>query len=192
MKNYFLPNKPTEAWIREWMKDGPSLQLAKQVEKTWDWSQSQFITPHTGKTEKEMLEFRFGGKFSTDETDQWLLDTTRNLFGKSEHLFIVEDWRKGKTDKILKNLENSPPYRFIDDEFYYIFPVNKELTDREFRIIFSNTLPSFHAFIVDGENMNFETETDLIDTLSRKVLAIICGSYDGESYIFCHKQGFNQ
>lgn len=188
MKNlHLIPSGFAQKWLRESLKLGPSLRLSKIIEEKWDWRSSLFaVYAPSGLSRQQLLEFDAGGKVSSLESDQWLMDSTKINYPKG-YFYIVENWRARPNSKYLK-MDNMP-YFVVGDEVYFKFDL-KNCQKKEFGKIFTNTVPTFHAYLVK-DVADIEVGDCLGEDVLLRIVAnvemIICGVYDGESYMVVKK-----
>lgn len=183
-REYQLPNEATVQWLLDSLGKGPSLSLAKLVAATHELSGFAFKTyAKSGLAESELVAFSEGGKAVGAEADEWLLDTLTTALKFSDFAVLVEDWR-GPSREFLSEMHL--PAMHFGDEVYFLVRSGDPRKIEHWRRIFSNTSPTFHAFLFKdvahltaGEEL---THADLV-TCSRHVRMIIAGAYDGESYV---------
>lgn len=114
--------------------------------------------------------------------DQWLLEhLSATEQGAS---LIVEDWRATPTSPFL--VGDAMPTLFHGAEVYYMLNANAIRSHPLWRKILSNTVPSFHAFVLRTANQTqagSDAETPSLELLASAVRMVICGAYDGEGYV---------
>jgi hypothetical protein len=167
------------------LRDGPSLALARRVAEELDWSRLTFMTfAGHGLADAELLDFRNGGKVSSEIADNWLMDWLSTSLVMDDAVLIAEDWRASRTSPFL--VDKGMPAFFHGDEVYYLLREQDPRDYAHWRQIFSNAVPAFHAFVISGNvglRVGSDVPADLIQEFAGKVRAVICGAYDGEGYV---------
>lgn len=185
MIEYNLPVTTTGQWITDSLRRGPSLSLAKLIASAADWNRFSFKTfANEGLSETDLIGFSTGNKASAQCVDEWLMDLLSTSPLTVRGLFVVEDWRATPGSQFLKDM--SLPAMFVGAEVYFVLRERDPRRINNWRRIFSNTVPTFHAFLVDdnpgvmpGMRMSIEELTDM----ARRMRMIVCGAYDGESFV---------
>lgn len=184
-RQYELAPTIAAPWVLESLSRGPSLSLAKAVARTVNLSSlSYFTLAASNLTAQELGAFEVGGKSDSRAADRWLrasLETV--LVPRLPDVFtVVEDWRAQRGDPFLKEF----PVTYLNQEVYYVLSGLEQLSPDVQKRVFSNTVPSFHAFVIACEaksaaNSDFTAEA--IERYASGLVAIVCGIYDGESYL---------
>jgi hypothetical protein len=185
MKEYLLPQHPVTDWIRDGMRLGPSLALARHLESTLDWTQFAFRTvAFEDLTPSQLSNFTSGNRADSDQANNWVFDTLVRSSLSAGSMYLVEDWRASRSSNFIRQM--SLPAIFCGDEVYYAVRERDPRHRDHWRRIFSNTVPTFYAFLVAddprlavGESISFDALRDS----ARDLRALISGAFDGESYI---------
>jgi hypothetical protein len=171
--------------MRHSLREGPSLSLAKQVANRVDWTDWRFETyANTGLPEVELVDFSSGGKVSGSVTDQWLLRRLAAYGASADATLIAEDWRADPDDLFLTS--RGMPTFFYGNEVYYALKVDAIEDQPQWRLVLSNTVPTFHAFILRGDHrpeIGSRITAASILEMVQSVRGVICGAYDGEGYV---------
>jgi hypothetical protein len=180
---YKLPNAQTARWLRESLTKGPSLTLSQIVATRTDLDQLSFVTFGRDQlSEGDLLEFEFGGK--AERADDWLMDRLRASTLWAGGMLIVEDWMASPEAKFIN--ENNLPAAYLDQEVYYVVRDRDPRSLPHWKRIFTNAVPTFHAFVVkDDAHLVAGTSMtrEHLKELAGHLRSIICGAYDGESYV---------
>jgi hypothetical protein len=187
---YNLPAATTGQWLTDSLRRGPSLSLAKLIANTSDWSGFSFKTAaNEGLSETDLLGFSAGNKASGQRADDWLMNLLATSALTLQGLFVVEDWRATPRSQFLADM--SLPAIFVGEEVYFVLRERDPRRIDNWRRIFSNTVPTFHAFLVDDDPRVMTgtsiSATELAD-MARRLRMIICGAYDGESFVVGTKE----
>jgi hypothetical protein len=184
---YKLPVGPTAHWLEESLRLGPSLTLARLIANS-DLERFSFLTfGKEGLSETDLLQFEEGNK--AQEADRWLMDILKNSPMVSDGMLLVEDWMANPQSNFIR--EKKLPAIVLDDEVYYVLRERDLRKVPHWKRIFTNAVPSFHAFLLKDdarfvEGMSLSRE--LLQECARHLRMIICGAYDGESYVLAIKQ----
>ena len=182
---YNLAREPAARWVQSSLREGPSLTFAKRVAETAEWGTAVFKTyANDGLSSKELTDFSIGGKVAGLLADRWIMDVLAGSSMTENGLFLVEDWRATPRSEFLGKM--SLPTFFVGEEVYYIVRERDLRGVPHWRRIFSNTVPAFHAFLLDDDPRFKAGGTgtgDLLRETASRVRAVISGAYDGEGYI---------
>jgi hypothetical protein len=182
---YALPTTSTGQWVAESMRLGPSLSLAKRLAGSEDWSRFSFKTfARAGLSDAELVEFAVGNKASSSDADEWLMELLCASPLTVNGMFLVEDWRPSPDSPFLVKMKL--PTLFVADEVYFLLRERDPRQVENWRRIFSNTVPTFHAFVFADDPRAIagaSISTTVLDEIATHLRMIICGAYDGESYV---------
>jgi len=182
MTEYELPSIETARALKASLRDGPSSSLARLVASE-NLDRFLFQTfARANLSRSELLNFSEGGK--AEGADDWLMDLLVESPLTANAVFLVEDWRATPESPFLK--EMNLPTVICEGEVYYVVREHDPRRIPHWRRIFSNTVPTFHAFLADDDPRLVPGATvplDLLKSFARHLRMIIWGAYDGESYI---------
>jgi hypothetical protein len=185
MIEYNLQSIPTIDWLRDSLRKGPSLSLAKLVEQCQDLSKFVFRTDaREGLSSSELEEFSTGGKAISIVADDWLMELISTSQRTNDGAFIVEDWRAKPDSEFITIM--SLPAIYFKNEVYYLIQKKDLRNIKNLRRIFSNTVPTFLAFHIDASVdliKGMVMTEEVLRTAAAKTQMIISGAYDGESYV---------
>lgn len=183
-KSYIIQPAHAKKWVKDSLSLTPSLMLSKIIEERWPWESSIFIVRAQENTPyHKLIQFDFGNKLESEDENKWLLKFTKENFG-GEYIFIVENWLATPSSSYLK--EDDLPYFTVKDDVYFLLDSSPKKIIKP-SIILTNSTPSFHAYLLRkginikiGESFN---NYGVLQELSEGVEMIVCGVYDGESYM---------
>lgn len=185
MTTYELDSNITAQWVRDSLHHGPSLSLSKLVDKIFSWDKVIFKTFANGGLDSEQLyNFSSGGKVESDSADDWIMDVVIKPSLAEGYLCVIEDWRAKRGSPFIK--EMNLPALFMNDEVYYLYQRNDPRLTLHWQRAFSNSTPSFHAFLLPndiGIKIGMNIDFAILHQAANKVKKIVCGAYDGEGYI---------
>lgn len=185
MTEYTLPVSSTAPWLRDSLRRGPSLSLARLVENIESLDDFSFKTfAREGLSETELANFATGDKVSSHLADDWLMDLVASSPLTLNGIFLVEDWQATPDHQFLKEMQL--PTLFVGREVYYVLRERDPRRVPHWQRIFSNTVPSFHAFLIEDDARlisGITVSPDLLREIAARLRMIICGAYDGESYV---------
>jgi len=187
-KQHQLSTQEATLWMRDSLGSGPSLTLAKLVCRAFPWDECTCWTVADASIAQEKLsDFLQGGKVSGQVADQWLLAWLATVAGScGEATLVAEDWRADRNSEFLAT--DRLPAFFYGIEVYYCLPCSDVAIFPRTKVILSNTVPSFHAFVARGDldllrANSLEWSAETIQKVAEDVAAIICGAYDGEGFV---------
>jgi hypothetical protein len=183
MTEYQLPVAPTALWLRDSLRLGPSLSLAKLIADAEDLGHFSFKTfARQGMSERELTDFETGNK--AEAADDLIMDLLAHSPLTLDGMLLVEDWRATPESQFLK--EMNLPTIVVGREVYFIVRQRDPRRIAHWQRIFSNTVPTFHAFLMDDDPRLVPGTTvslELLREVARRLRMIVCGAYDGESYV---------
>lgn len=189
MTEYRLPAAATASWLRDSLRLGPSLSLAKVVSEAEDLNRFSFKTfGRQGLSEEDLIDFGTGNK--AESADDWLMNLLTHSPLTLNGILLVEDWRAAPQSQFLK--EMNLPTITVGAEVYFIVRERDPRRIANWQRIFSNTVPTFHAFLVAGDPRLIPGTSASLEVLreaAHQLRMIICGAYDGESYVVATRQG---
>jgi hypothetical protein len=183
---YDLRQRRALDWVRESLTDGLALGVSKSVAKSVNLDKARLrVFANEGLSEQALLEFAYGGKAAGEpRPDNWLKDCLNRLRSPGDGLFLFEDWRARPTDKVI--LEQKLPVVTSGQDVYYVLPNCDPHQVANWQRLCSNTVPLFHAFVVNMPSADIRAEySTWPDQIASNVTHIILGVYDGESYLIC-------
>lgn len=186
---YQLPKFPTAQWVIESLREGPSLTLSQIAAERLDVDQFSFVTfAQENVSQRDLLEFQYGGK--AEKADDWLMERLKkNSALGTGQMVVVEDWMATPQSNFIR--ERGLPAVFFGEEVYYVVRNHDPRTFPHWKRIFTNAVPSFHAFLVNDDAALIEGSTidhEHLNELGQSLRMIICGAYDGESYVIAEKK----
>lgn len=168
------------AWAVDSLSNGPSLALSRLVANTFDWNAaSARVFADESIPDERLYSFANGG-VATDhsQVDAWLKRLLASKLSRAESVCLVEDWTVKPSAEFLT--AERYPFLALAGEVYYHIGAD-ELSNPHWGRIWSNTPAGFHAFVLRGPLDLKATRLDL-SAIVRRVVSVIVGVYDGESY----------
>ena len=185
MTQHELPTAATADWMYESLSKGPSLSLAKTVARTVPLYDYSFVTfASKAVSSDELIDFSAGGKADAVSADDWLFSLLLRMATASPIVLLVEDWRATRGDEFLATRKF--PAIYFGSETYYLLRLEQRPFHSQHARIFSNTVPTFHAFAVEEDArllVGMSLSSDDLQRIAKSVKAVLCGAYDGESYV---------
>jgi hypothetical protein len=138
-------------------------------------------------SEEDLTDFDTGNK--AEAADDWLMNSLAHSALTLNGMILVEDWRAAPQSQFLK--EMNLPTIVVGTEVYFIVRERDPRRIANWQRIFSNTVPTFHAFLVAADPRLVPETTvspELLREVARQLRMIICGAYDGESYVVATRQ----
>ena len=183
-----LPKGQAMGWAHNALLDPIALSFSRHVAAEIDLSKASFrVLAEQSLSDAVLMDFATGGKISGEPHPQdWLLECIAPACTTLDDCILAEDWLARPEHTFL--VDRAMPAVISDQEVYYIVPADELRVEPNWRRIFANTVPSFHAFVIDGNCTLFRGDTFTIDAmqlLAKQVRKIIFGVYDGESYMVC-------
>lgn len=135
-----------------------------------------------GLSEEDLTDFEAGNK--AEAADDWLMPLLAHSPLTVNGMFLVEDWRATPESQFL--MERDLPTIAVGPEVYFIVRQRDPRRIANWQRIFSNTVPTFHAFLMADDPRLAPGTTvsiELLREVAQQLRMIICGAYDGESYI---------
>ena len=188
MTEYRLPTAETALWLRDSLRLGPSLSFAKLIAEAEDLSRFSFKTfGKQGLSEEALIDFDTGDK--AEAADDWLMNLLAHSALTLNGMFLVEDWLAAPQSQFLKEMDL--PTITVDAEVYFIVRERDPRRIANWQRIFSNTVPTFHAFLLAADPRLVPGATVSLEMLreaAHQLRMIICGAYDGESYVVATRE----
>jgi hypothetical protein len=184
---YKLPVASTARWLEESLRLGPSLALAQLIADVEDLERFSFVTfGRNDLSEADLLQFEGGNK--AEGADNWLMDTLKSSPLTLDGMLLVEDWMATPQSNFIR--EKKLPAMFLDNEVYYLLRERDPRVVRHWKRIFTNAVPTFHSFVLKDDTRLVEgmsMSRELLQECAQHLRMIICGAYDGESYVVAVK-----
>lgn len=178
-----LPAALTARWLEESLRLGPSLALAQFIANTQDLERFSFVTfGRNDLSDADLLQFEGGSK--AQGADDWLMNLLKNCPDTSDGMLLIEDWMATPQTNFIQEMKL--PAVFLENEVYYLLRERDPRVVPHWRRIFTNAVPTFHAFLLKDDTRLIEgmsMSSELLQECARNLRMIICGAYDGESYV---------
>ena len=174
-------------WAKNSLRDSLALSFSHCLAEQIDWEKAEFFLLRGADiSQEDLLEFRNGGKVSSDLANNWLLDSLLSCGDTKKDFVLVEDWILRSGVGFLEEM----PAIFNGDEVYFAIGLCDlaPITDEKWWSICTNQVPLFHGFLICGANMPARgcvMDIDRMKELCKHVKLIFFGIYDGESYLIC-------
>ena len=186
---YSISKVKAWAWIKKSLLEGPSLSLSKAILDNIEHNDFNCFSDVGDSTRwSNAINFSFGGVVDAGEAYKSLVSFLSLLSSKFNYTLIAEDWCATATSNFLSR-EEMPAF-FYNDEVYYAVESKKINLTKNLPRILSNTVPTFNAFLAKENFISLVGNNitgNEIDFVSKSIIGIICGAYDGEGYIICIK-----
>lgn len=147
-----------------------------------DYSFTTFASDVTSSD--ELFDFSRGGKTDASSADEWLFSLLLHAASECPIQILVEDWRATRGNAFLTR-SKFPAIYFGDETYYLLRAKQRPLHEQEARI-FSNTVPTFHAFVFEEDpclSVGMSLSMDHLQRVADSVKGIVCGAYDGEGFV---------
>ena len=170
--------------VREWVSStlilGGSDRAFSRLVNSLPWDVAKASTLAGADTsESTVLKFQTGGITSTNRSDPWLMKKVEESLRGCDGKILIEDWSLEKGDEIIGKFED--PAIYDGKSVYYIADHRKP----SWTLATIGLIPGYVGLVIEGDipvGVDF-SKLD-IDELGGRVLALYCGAYDGEGYIY--------